>query len=397
MELKFEKLKITRFWTLFVSLLMTFIVTYGSYVKNNINDTDDDNLKFYAFLEFANQFVNPDSTQVDDDVMYIDVAYDKQLIGYADENGFPLGQIDITDRGKLVRLLQILRATDTYKFIFLDVRFEKGYESEYDDDLFSTIAEMPRIVVSAHQDIALADERIAPKTACSDYAASVVKTNFVRYEYLTDDVSTPLYMYREVTGNDMSGFWPLFYTRGGRLCENAPFIRFKSSFEGKFDADGNYKYYEMGVDLLDMMSEEEIGQLAANKYVVVSNMIDDVHDTYAGRQPGAFIVMTAFKALLNGDNCVGLWSTLIMAIIYFVITYRMMSGKNLLLFTRLKEKSKLLSTALSFVGYSIVLALCTIVLYLFGGMVYSIEIPSLLFSLMEVALPFVFDIPKEKE
>ena len=61
-----------------------------------------------------------------EDALFVNVAYDKQLIERHDNYGMTVGDVDITDRTKLCSFLKMLQKADSYKYIFLDVRFEKG-------------------------------------------------------------------------------------------------------------------------------------------------------------------------------------------------------------------------------------------------------------------------------
>ena len=59
-----------------------------------------------------------------DDVVFINVANDKQLIDVSDDFGIPIGNAAVTDRGKLNRLMELIQASSSYKYVLLDVFFE---------------------------------------------------------------------------------------------------------------------------------------------------------------------------------------------------------------------------------------------------------------------------------
>ena len=140
-----------------VSFLNVFVLLIFSYVLNNQPLFTGEDLNQYAWMEFLKNKMGL-SEQVDySDSLFINVSYDKQLIEKKDEFGMPVGNIDITDRTKLLALLNILDSTNQYRYIILDVRFEKGLDSEMDSALFSKIKNMKRIVVANHLDVELAD------------------------------------------------------------------------------------------------------------------------------------------------------------------------------------------------------------------------------------------------
>ena len=97
------------------------------------------------------------------DALFVNVAYDKQLIERHDDYGMTVGNVDITDRTKLKSFLETLQRTDGYKYVFLDVRFEKGFDSPEDSALFSLIKNMRNIVVATHSDIELIDTSLSSK------------------------------------------------------------------------------------------------------------------------------------------------------------------------------------------------------------------------------------------
>ena len=68
------------------------------------------------------------------------------LVEY-EEDGMPVGNMVITDREKLLKLLTIAKAANNYRYIFMDVNFEEGINSPSDSALFQTIKSMDRIVI----------------------------------------------------------------------------------------------------------------------------------------------------------------------------------------------------------------------------------------------------------
>lgn len=83
-----------------------------------------------------------------DDAYFVNVGYDKQII---DVEVSPLesGRMAITDRKVLLDFFDIADQAD-YKYIFLDIRFEKGFETVFDSALFAKIASMRNIVCANH-------------------------------------------------------------------------------------------------------------------------------------------------------------------------------------------------------------------------------------------------------
>lgn len=378
-----KKLKKKQIVVFFFALFSAFVLTIGHFVFYG-----NDSIFFYGLVEYASQMIKPDSTQVESDELYINVAYDKQLIEVYDQFGMPKGVSDITDRGKLNQLLTLLKESDQYKYIILDVRFEKGYASESDSALFATIKSTPRLVASHHYGMEVEDSTILSKTALSDYNTDIDVGHFTRYKLIQHgERSTPLHVYEEITHKKAKAFYKLIEI-DGKLLELSPFIQFSSIFDSKYDEDGNYKYYEMGVDILDQMSAEDISTLTKEKFVVVGNLIDDVHDTYVGQQPGSFIIMQTIKALLENKPMENPFGVLAMALVYILLICAMFGARPLWQYIPIvrRVKNGALSLLFSFLGYSIILFICTTVMYLACGKVYNTLLPSAYLSVVSAVV-----------
>ena len=98
-----------------------------SYWITNLNfPISGERALLYKFELFKN-YVFPRESTVNDSILLIDVSYDKTPVKATDEYGIPIGDIQITDRQKLLELLQVLKKRTDYKYILLDVFFgEKG-------------------------------------------------------------------------------------------------------------------------------------------------------------------------------------------------------------------------------------------------------------------------------
>lgn len=378
--------KTTAIW---ISIASALLIMFVCYIQNNIPYPYYDDIEHYSKLEYLKRKVCGE-VRNDSDVVYINVAYDKKLVEYADpEIGMPEGNIDITDREKLYKFLTILHKEKLYKYVFLDVRFERGYddkdslnEKTVDEKLYGLIANMSNIVVSHHGDINIADSLIYPKTARNDYFATITATNFVRYHYIEDgEESVPLRMYKEINRGKMSSLCGIYGT-DGVLSYNCPFLRIPFQFPSKYDENGELQYLNLGTDVLDVMSGEDIANLVKGKIVIIGDMIEDVHDTYVGMQPGSYITYNAYMALVDGNNKVNWWFWGIMFLVYIMTSLFMFSRKKMIEHIPYisKSDSKILRFVLSLIGYSAIMLAISDVVYLLCGDTYCIWFPSLYFA-----------------
>ena len=179
---------------------------------------------------------------------------------------------------------------------------------------------MRNIVIANHEDIKLLDSSLSSKTALNDYRTTIIESNFVRYEYVKHgQTSVPLFAYRELTGNNIDQHF-LFYTCNHRLCYKSLFINSPVEDWSEFNDQDIKMYYNLGNDLLDNYSEKDIALLTNNKYVVIGDMVEDMHDTYSGSKPGSVITYYAFIALLNGEHFVRYSLLFFLGLLYFVIS-----------------------------------------------------------------------------
>lgn len=399
------KIYIKRIWSSFssrlfsrkkavvVSLVNATILTFGTYFMNNCSLLTGENLDLYAGLEYL--FGNNEN--VNDSVLLINTAYDKQ-IAKKTLHGICVGNTDVTDREALVKLLHNLKAMpkdSSYRFIILDVRFEVGDETDYDSILFEEIKSMPRLVVANHEDIVLASDKIKDKAAFSDYDITLTSTNFFRYKFLRGrGESMPLRVYHDLYGDSIRKYgWFYFSNRG--LCQNTHVVKSVLKL-GDEDSESNNGSSVMAIPYYQNLNKinnvQSLSVLAKKKYVVVGNMIDDKHDTFFGKIPGPVLVFSAYWSLKNGENLVNLWIEAAFFLLFFCISLSLFSRSPII--ERIpwvkRSKSKLFRFFISFLGYSTVLFIANIILYLCFEVISSIWIPALYFSIQKAYFTYKY-------
>lgn len=327
------------------------------------------------------------------DVMFINVSYDKQVVDYTYSGGNLTGKIDITNRETLLKFLQVAERINNYKYIFLDIRFEKGINTPVDSALFDQISRMRDISFSRHSDIINKDAKSRDKSAINDYYSTIL-SSFARYEFLQNgEESIPLRLYSAtVSGHPTIKKHGLFYTCNGHLCYNSPFMSIPEDFNEGHDIDGNQNYYDLGPLLLDenFFSDEDWKIETNNKILIVGDFINDLHDTYRGLQPGSFLVYLAYKELVNNAHIVSWTYIFCMFIVYFMIAYAILSNKNWMDLPCVKKitKNKLTHFILGFIGYSLVLTIIGIISFTIFNIVSNVILPSFVFSILTIYKSF---------
>lgn len=374
-----------------VSLCNVIVLLFLSYYINNQAIFTGEDLNKYAWMELIKERLDlSKGIEKSNDAVFVNVAYDKQLIERYDDYGMTVGNADITDRTKLFSFLKLLQKTNTYKYVFMDVRFEKGFDSHEDSALFAQIKRMRNIVVATHSDIELIDSSLSSKTAINDYSATIVETNFMRYEYLKNEKpSMALYAYQELTGNTIDKYF-CFYSCNHRLCYKSLFVKMPIENWSEYNDQQTKMYYNLGNDLLDSYSDKDISQLTEGKYVFIGDMVEDMHDTYSGIKPGSVITYHAFAALMNGEHFVRYGLMCFLAILYFVISLSLFEQNSLLekIPYIKRSHSKFIHFCASFFEYSLLLLVVMVILNMLFGIATSILLPSLYFAIQKTVIKY---------
>ena len=384
-----SKLNSRRRKIIYISLLNVIVLSFGDYLWNNQPLYTGEDITELSHIQWLWEVMGGRTVDEElDSALFINVSYDKQLAEHRDDIGEALGRTDVTDRAKLLELLQLAKETDTYKYLVLDVRFEEGNYQECDDALFRQIRDMDRIVVATHKDIITPAGFPKEKSALADYYSTITATNFERFEYVHSGMpSVPLYAYNELTGNDIR-MTACFATCAGRLCQKSVFLKFPSVHFDKVKANGDQRYYEMGHEILSDL-RGEFADMAEDKVVVIGNFVEDLHDTYIGMKPGPYILYKALRALERGDHFVNWWYLLLFACVYFFISCVLLMRHSLLNsipFIR-NSKSRLLHFCLTFLGCGMLITILNVLLFS-NGHIHSILFPSIYFAILKYVLTY---------
>lgn len=266
----------------------------------------------------------------DSKIVPVNVAYDKMLIPHIDRrDGTVAGNRAITDREKMLVFLKMLKERDKYGYIFCDIRFD-DYETEYDAELFATIASMRDIAV-ATRNLKEVPEEIREKASVSTYTVRLVGDDFLKYSYILPDGerNIALHMWEEITGKKMEKKW-WGYTMDGKLCTRsiAPdfcysiYDDISTSSLDKISEANTYspKIYNLGSHIVEPYLEGYIsGKFFDGKFIMIGDLTEhDRHSTIVGEQPGSVIVLNALLALMHKDNVVKFWICLLLFAVLWI-------------------------------------------------------------------------------
>jgi len=354
-------------------------------------------------FELVRQYLFPTKKIAPDSILFVDVSYDKVFVPTYDKYGFVEGQRSITDRKKLIKLLQTLKQKNDYKYILLDVFFGDDIKTEDDSVLFHLIKTTPRLIIPRHEDAVLADSCLMEKSGMADYTTTYKFVTFSKYPYLPDGkVSLPLKMYEDIVHRKIKN-WGICYTDGWRLARSSVILTQAVNINEPYDDNDTKVWFNLGADLLEdsIPRTHEVGngllwnrQFTKNKYVVVGALrsdADDQHTTYIGNLSGGLINMNAYIALCKGQHIVSIPLMLIMLFVFFCLSYLTLSRQGLKEVTAqmalgrhwaLRIFLKALSGLCTWIGYSLFMTILCIVTYITIGEAYDIFITATFFSIL---------------
>lgn len=366
-----------------LSIANAFVILLLCYFYDNMPISFDSDATTRQWFERVKSFCGMSSDSLPDDLLIVNIAYDRQLVDVVDDDGIIKGNTDITDRQKLQQFLTAAREADNYSYIILDVNFNNRYTTECDSALYATIATMPRIVIPKHHDDILADSSLYPMSRYSEYATTIIDEDFAKYDLLPAGVqSLPLSVYNELTGRSITqcGF---LYFADGHLSRRCITPRFVVKAWDEYDENGNKIILNLGSDIINLADIIPIADHIDNRIILIGDITErDRHDTYLGTVAGAIININTIYALMNGNHIINWWSIIVLLIFYSVVSGvaigRLDLMKRLPLIRRIKSKTIIF--LLSFIGFSFILTIFATFSYVLLDAEFNVVIPSLYFS-----------------
>jgi hypothetical protein len=317
----------------FLSVLTSTVIIIFTYVMGNSGYPLPGETGALKQITDYKKFLGMQIGNVPDSILFINVCYDKALVPY-EENEVPVGNTIVTDREKLLQFLTIAKKANNYRYIFMDVFFEEGMETEYDSALFNTIVSMDRIVIPKHKGVNMCDSILYKKASNADYATTWQALTFSRYQYIhDDDESVALKIYQDRFGSDIKKHWGgLWYTDNGRLCQNSATLLLPIRIMGSLlDEEGQVRernYIYLSADLLDLDEVMPVSEQIDDKLIVIGDFKSDIHSTFLGMQPGSSILFNGYIALSQGAHLVNWLYMGILFIVYIIIGLFYLSGHS---------------------------------------------------------------------
>ena len=365
-----------------IAILLALLAMAVSYFCTNLSVTisgEKGVLKYWSLI--TNLVSQNKKNIVPEDVLFVNVSSDKQLVDITDEIGRPVGNAAITDRQKLTDLLTLISTSGNYTYVMLDILFEEGYYSDADMALFDLIASMDRIVIPRHKDVRLASQVLEKKAAYADYSTNIKEDGFAKYPLLVAnggalEYSMPLKMYSDLSGRTVRKHG-LIYTDKASLSRRVVFPRMYIQIDTTVGPGGKRTYLDMGANILNRRHDIDLHALFENKIIVIGSFTEDMHTSYAGDLSGCVINYNVFESLRRGQHTIPLILIIIYFLIFFAMSYLLLCGSPD------KTQSWGWVWAKLFVIYSFVLTVVLLFVFMIWGQAHDVFITSTLFSIID--------------
>lgn len=335
------------------------------------------NLSVIRYSDMILSIFSSEEKGIDNNVLLVNVCYDKELAPVYDKYGFPMGNTAITDRCKLNSLLENLRRYNNYKYILMDVFLTPDFKTSSDSALFSNIATIRRIIIPKHQDGHQIDSAIIHKAAYADYSTNFWVNDFEKYPlFINNQMSIAAAMYAQNKNKELCQN-PIFAKENGRLIYKSIIPKFHIRPNDDYDSSGNKIIYQLGEDLLSLANDSTaFKNLIQDKWIVIGDFSEsDIHQTYNGNIAGPLIIFNTFLNLLQGNHYVKWWYITILFALFFFMCKSTVCNRN-----DITVKNKFLSLLLSWISYSIIMTIVCLISYYCFSMVVDIFFISTIFA-----------------
>lgn len=385
------------------SFLHALVLLIATYLVWNIPDDWTDSGSWLQRIHLA-QAVMAKPDTLPSDLVLINTCYDHEMVPVYDELGMGCGQLDITDRTKLLSLFQYLSATNDYRFIVCDIRFDSVLQSPADRRLFRLIGTMPRCVVPSSSEEGALPTSLIHQSAISEYHTNIRNNNFLKYQFLSSSgESMALRMARCMNGINIDNFGPLYLT-DGKLCVNSHILDIKTNVMSEYrqDEDGrpgmNKKnILQLGSDVLPLIDAGVEGMFT-DKIVMIGDCFrEDIHTTVAGPVSGMMIIYNAYHALVSGYNVPPLWVWLSLMMVYALLTLAIMNRlePHDLLPKRWVASYPVLCKVVDWIGFDILFTIIGILSFLFAKTYIDAWLCATYFTLFDIVYTYLhFDCSK---
>jgi len=253
--------------------------------------------------------------------LFVNVAWEKQLIEKLDDDGFPVGNQPITNRKSLTGFFnRINQKPDNHKYLVCDISFIDP--SENDEELQAEFDKLKNYTVSYHK-----DENDIPQNpifnvskSISDYTTFNVD-KFIKFKLVQADtlITTPIKIYQDIYNKKIEQ--GLFYQLNNQYILNSFIVDFRIwSYDLSDNSD--YKYDFINIGDFKFLPDSVFHKLLKDRIVIMGDFeLNDIHETVYGDMSGPLILLNTFLAVEKGENKLSVYYLIFIFLSFVIINY----------------------------------------------------------------------------
>ncbi len=357
------------------SLLLTIFTLYLLHLPYIY----EDELRLIQVTSAVKQFIiskekKPDRKRF----LFVNVAWEKQLIEKIDKYGFPIGNQAITNRKTLADFFhRINQKPNNHRYIVCDINFVDP--SENDETLQSEFDKLQNYTVSYHK-----DENNIPQEplfkvnkSISDYTTFNID-KFVKFKLIQSDtlITTPLRMMLDIDkAKFKKGF---FYKLNNHYILNSFIVDFRI-WSYDFSENSNYRYDYINIGDFKFIPDSAFYKLLKNRIILIGDYeLNDIHETIYGNMPGPLILLNTFLSVEKGENRISIYYLIFIFLSFVIINYYVFNIKIRFKerISRLIAKSPIYNEMLRFFLYLFYFSIVSSISFF----IFNIHLTILLFS-----------------
>ena len=294
----------------------------------------EDELRLIQITSVLKKFIISKKAKPDRNrFLFVNVAWEKQLIDKYDKDGFPVGNQTITNRKSLAEFFhRINQKPNNHKYLVCDINFVDP--SENDKELQSEFDKLQNYTVSYHNNESKTTQKplFNIKRSISDYTTFNID-KFVKFKLIQSDslITTPLQMMLDINNATLNqGF---FYKLNNKYILNSFIVDFWIwSYDLSDKADYKYDYINIGD--FKYLPDSAFYKILKNRIILVGDFeLNDIHETVYGNMPGPLILLNTYLSVEKGENVISVYFILFIFISFLIINYYVFNIKM-----RFKEK-----------------------------------------------------------
>ncbi|MCS6824513.1 MAG: hypothetical protein NZ529_09470 [Cytophagaceae bacterium] len=366
------------------------------------------------------------------ELLFVDIAWEKQLNDIKDNNGQIIGKRAITNRKRIAQYLNELNKLNHHKFIILDVYFKDSSDYESDKMLQDALNKTKNILIPYHMDAETFSKPQYPifkaPMALSDYEKHVVENKFMKFKLMhgTNYKTTPLVMY-EMLHNDefKSNGW--IHTMQNRPAMNSFILDFRiwtynitADEQSDLNAIDTTRYtklylsdilgdnlarhlpvdpnmppevaHAMKENILSEYVAEQVKNFSKDRIIVIGDFSDtDIHETIYGPTAGPLILLNIYLALKAGDNIFHFGFLIFLFTGFLLLSYKCYTHNDIIetFIARIIPNVSFRKYIIGFMGYLIYFLLLSIICYFLFNIHITILVLAIYMELMENVLKYL--------